>query len=321
MLERMAPRYLIHIGYGKTATTWLQAYYFPRREAGFAFVRERKANIPGGIGGKSPGRYIIEKPLFHYDPQEVRREVDEHFAADVAAGLKPVISNEQFSGSPPAGGCLAKEHAWRLASSFADARIFIVVREQRAMIRSCYMQYLRAGGVMRLGDYMGAAPDGQVPQPDLHYFRYDRLLQHYLDLFPGDQVLCLPYELLRDQSSEFLARLDGFAGISSSQGLPVSQRENAKDGMLQYLMWPWLNPLVHRRSLNGFSPYAMNFLHQPCRLTLKRLSRLTPASLDRRLLRRWERRIEAATAGFYEESNRRLSELIGFDLGSLGWRV
>jgi len=317
----MAKPYLFHIGYAKTGTTWLQTHYFTRREAGFAFVRERKANTPGGIGGKAPGRYIIEKPLFDYDPPSVRCTVDELFATDLAAGLTPVISNEQLSGSPPAGGWLAKEHAWRLVSSFPDAKIFIVAREQRAMIRACYMQYLRAGGCMSLREYMAGPEDGQLPQPDLYYFRYDGLLRHYLELYPRNQVLCLPYEIFRDRPAEFLATLDGFAGVATCQALPLSHRENARDGMLQYPIWRWLNPLVHRRSLNGRSPYAMNFLHRPSRLVLKKLSPLLPKSWDRALLRRWERQIDAATAGFYEESNRRLAQLIGFDLGSLGWRV
>lgn len=317
----MVAPYLIHIGYAKTATTWLQTYYFTRREAGFSFVRERKARIPNGIGGKSPGRYIMELPLFHYDPPAVRKVVDELFAADRAAGLTPAISNEQLSGSPPAGGWPASEHAWRLASSFPDARILIVVREQRSMIRACYMQYLRAGGTMSLEEYMAGPKDDQLPQPDLHFFRYDALLRHYLKLFPRDQVLCLPYELFRDRPAEFLSALDTFAGVLPAKDMPLSQRKNPRDGMLQYQMLRWLNPLVHTRSLNGHSPYAMSFLHRPTRRVLRKLSQLVPRSWDRKLLSRWERRIEAKTAGFYEESNRRLAQLIGFDLGSLGWRL
>jgi len=317
----MATPYLIHIGYGKTATTWLQTHYFTRREAGFAFVRERKAGLAEGPGGKSPGHYIAEAPLFHYDPAWTREKVDALFAADVAAGLVPVISHEQLSGSPPAGGALAKELAWRVAATFPEARILIVVREQRSMIRSCYMQYLRAGGVMSLKDYLTGPHDGQLPQPDLHYFRYEALLRHYLELFPAERVLCLPYELMQARPPEFLARLDAFAGVAGGADLPVGRRENARDEMLQYVLWPWVNPFVHRRSLNGFSRYAMGRLYGPTRRVLRRLSRLAPRSCDRKLLGRWERQIEDRTAGFYEESNRRLGELIGFDLGSLGWRV
>jgi hypothetical protein len=317
----MAAPYLIHIGYSKTATTWLQEHYFTRREAGFAFVRESKATVSGGIGGYSPGHYIIERPLFHYDPLVVRREVDELFAADLAAGRTPIISYEQLSGSPSAGGWPASELAWRLASSFPDARILIVVREQRAMIRSCYMQYLRSGGTMSLGQYMAGPKDGQVPQPDLHYFRYEGLLRHYLSLFPRSQVLCLPYELLRDRPAEFLAALDAFAGVTPARNLPLNRRSNATVGMLEYLIWRWINPFVHPRSLNGPSPYGLDFLRRPVKRALRQLSRLLPRSWDRMLLSRWERQIEARTAGFYEESNRRLARLIDFDLRQFGWRV
>lgn len=317
----MSGSYLIHIGYAKTATTWLQTHYFTRSDAGFAFIRETKRTVPGGLGGKSPARYIMEKPLFHYDPAAVRREIDALFAADLAAGRTVVISSEQLSGSPPAGGWPASEFAWRLAATFPEARILVVVREQQAMIRSCYMQYLRGGGTMGLKGYLAGPKDDQVPQPDLHYFRYDALLRHYLSLFPREQVLCLPYELFRDRPAEFLSALDGFTGVPPLQEPPLGHRPNARDGMLQYLLWRWINPFVHPRSLNGPSPYGLIALRRPIKHAMRQVSRVPPKAWDRRLLRRWERQIEASTAGFYEASNQALAELIGFDLGSLGWRV
>jgi hypothetical protein len=317
----MAAPYLIHIGYQKTGTSWLQTHYVTRREAGFAFTRERRT-VPGGIGGLPPGRYVLGQPLFHYDPPAVRRAVDAFFAADVKAGLQPIISNEQLSGNPASGGWHAKEYAWRLASSFPDARILMVVREQRTMIRSTYMQYLREGGAMSLREYMVAPQDNKMPLPDLYYYRYDRMLQHYRELFPNDQVLCLPYELFRDRPAEYLATLDAFTGAAiSAQGLPVRQRENAGEGMLQYPIRRLINPFLVRNSVNGRSPYAMTMIHNPTKRGLRLIARQAPKAWDRALIRRWERRIEETTAGFYEESNRALSRMIGIDLGQLGWRV
>jgi hypothetical protein len=317
----MAARDLFHIGYQKTGSTWLQTHYFTRRDAGFAFTRERKT-VPGGIDGLPPGRYIFGQPLFHYDPLAVRRAVDAFFAADVAAGFRPVISNEQLAGNPASGGWQAKEYAWRLSSSFPDAQIFLVVREQRTMIRSCYMQYLNAGGGMSLRDFMVAPQEKAMPLPDLYFFRYDRLLRHYRELFPRDQVLCLPYELFRDRPAEFFATLDAFAGATSpTRELPVKRRENPGEGMLQYPVRRMLNPLIVRSAVNGRSLYAVKGLQNLSKRGFRFIGRHTPKAWDRPLVRRWERRIEETTAGFFEESNRALSEMIGIDLGQLGWRV
>ena len=305
----MVAPYLIHIGYHKTGTTWLQRHYFSRREAGFALLRE-------------PGHLIYEQPLFHYDPPAARRAVDELFAADVKAGLKPVISCEQLSGNAASGGWHAKEYAWRLASGFPDARLLMVVREQRTMIRSSYLHYLRRGGGMSLRDFMVAPQDPRVPQADLYYFRYDGLLRHYLELFPREQVLCLPYELFRDRPAEFIAALDAFTGAAlPGQTLPVGRRENAREGMLQYPVRRVINPLIIRNSVNGRSPYAMTFFQFRTKQALNFLARQAPKAWDRALVRRWERQIEETTAGFYEASNRVLAEMIGIDLGPLGWRV
>jgi len=313
------PSYLIHIGCHKTGTTWLQRHYFTR-SGGFAYVRERRLGIEGGIEGKTPARYITSQPLFHFDAAAVRRATDAFFAADRAQGLIPVISHEQLSGHPSSGGVQAKENAWRLATAFPDARIVIIVREQRTMIRACYVQYLRAGGGMTLRDYIAPRTDMIVPHANLHWFRYDGLVNLYRESFTPERVLCLPYELFERDPQAYLERLDRFAGVPG-EPRPVAKRVNAGDDAIQYVVWRWINPLVKRTSTNGFSPYAMTFLQRPARLALRGLSRAMPQGWHRRVRRGWERQIEEATTGFYEESNRRLAQAIGIDLGSLGWRV
>ena len=316
----MSSGYLLHIGYHKTGTTWLQKHYFPRRQAGFAFMREQEGFVEQGLEGKTPGRFIIEQPLFHYDPARVRALLDEHFAADTAQGLMPVISHEELSGNAISGGWRAKEFAWRLASSFPEARVLIVVREQRTMIRASYMQYIRAGGGMTLADFMHPGPDPNVPQPDLYYFRYDGLLALYRELFPQDRVLCLPFELFRDRPQEFLARLDAFAGAPPDATLPTDQRENPGTDMLRYKALRWFNPLIKRNSANGRSPYASDFLKR-CLYKTLRITRHLPARWERRYVEGWDSEIERTTLGFYEESNRHLGQMIGYDLGQFGWRV
>ncbi len=317
----MSARYLIHIGHHKTGTTWLQKHYFPRRDAGFAFQRERDGWVAEGIGGRSPGRHIIEQPLFHFDPAATRQAIDGLYAADIAAGLIPVISLEDLSGNPISGGWKAKEFAWRLSSAFPEARILMVVREQVAMIRASYMQYLRAGGGMSLRDFMQGPRDLNAPLPDLYCFRYHGLLEHYRALFGGENVLCLPYELFRRDPADYLERIRAFCGAAKLSDLPLDAVENPGAAMLQYPVWRWINPLVKRDSANGRSPWAITPLLRPTRFALRHLAGLAPRSWDRALTRRWERRIARASEGFFEASNRRLAELTGCDLAALGWRL
>jgi len=317
----MTMSYVIHIGYHKTGTTWLQRHYFSRRSAGLAFHREREGLVPDGIDGRTSGRYICEQPLFHYNPKRARAALDSFFSAEIAAGLTPVISYEELSGNPISGGWRAKEYAWRLAESFPEARIIIVVREQRTMIRASYMQYLRAGGGMSLRDFMVPSPDPNVPQPDLFYFRYNGLLQLYRDLFSTERVLCLPFELFRDRPREFLARLDSFTGAEPDAALPIDVVENRGSAMLQYPLLRVVNPLIKRDSANGRSPYAMTIFKSRTQRALRALGRMAPRKWDRAVLQRWERQIEAQTSGFYEASNKALGEMIGYELGQFGWRI
>ena len=51
----------------------------------------------------------------------------------------PVISHERLSGYPHSGGHDSKEIAHRLAAVFPNAKVVIVIREQKSMILSNYL--------------------------------------------------------------------------------------------------------------------------------------------------------------------------------------
>ena len=80
----------------------------------------------------------------------------------VDEGLSPVVSFERFSGNPFSGGYDSKEIADRLVQVFPDARVLVVVREQRSMIVSTYKQYVREGGALPPSKFM-LPPDIEEP--------------------------------------------------------------------------------------------------------------------------------------------------------------
>ena len=72
----------------------------------------------------------------------------------VDEGLSPVVSFERFSGNPFSGGYDSKEIADRLVRVFPDARVLVIVREQRSMIVSTYKKYVREGGALPPSKFM-----------------------------------------------------------------------------------------------------------------------------------------------------------------------
>src|SRR5215218_14466 len=111
-------RPLLHIGYHKTGTTFLQRRVFP--EPGFSLVAGAKALRPA---------FVVGDP-FGFDPMLVRETFRPAIEKVRERDLVPVLSAERLSGNPHSGGYDSKQIAERLAATFPEARVLIVIREQ-----------------------------------------------------------------------------------------------------------------------------------------------------------------------------------------------
>jgi hypothetical protein len=142
---------LVHIGYHKTGTTWLQRYVFGSSEAGFSQVAGAQRFIAVNAFGFRAGR--------------IRREMERRVNKAQVQRLVPVLSSERLSGEPHFGGYDSEIIADRLAAVFPDARILVVIREQTSMFLSIYKEYIRRGGAASLKQYLAAPRDGYwMPQ-------------------------------------------------------------------------------------------------------------------------------------------------------------
>ena len=304
------PGPIVHVGYHKTGTSWLQRHLFRTENRGFArlLLSSRHSDF-------------IWVDDFEFDPARYRAEFGPDIAKAREAGRVPVVSSERLSGNPHSGGYDSRRLADRLRAVFPDARILIVIREQRGMILSSYGQYVRAGGVCSLRDYLRGPGDFRLPWFRLSYFRYDRLIRHYQSLFGREQVLVEAYERFREDPEAYVRRICDFCGVVLKEELPYRQVKNPGLGPLALGLQRRLNPFVVRDSLNGNSALAMPLLRGPSRALLRGLDRLSPRALNERLRAGWERCVAEAAEGYYEESNRRTEEATGLELARLGYAV
>ncbi len=166
---------LIHIGYHKTGTTWLQDVVFNQSSLGYTSPWPR---------GEQIERIVLTKPLA-YEPKPVRDWLNPELTAAQEKNLIPVLSVERFSGNPHSGGYDSTLIADRFAELLPNAKVLIITREQRAMIASCYKQHVRVGGVCSARTYLNPPILGRprVPLFDPDFFKYDRLVAHYHSLF------------------------------------------------------------------------------------------------------------------------------------------
>jgi hypothetical protein len=308
---------LVHIGYHKTGSRWLRFLFFGNPQTGFGWVDK--------AGPDHPVRRLVGARPFEFDAASCRQEFEPLLRRIEEEGLFPVVSFERFSGNPFSGGYDSKEIADRLAEVFPDARVLVVLREQRSMIVSTYKQYVREGGALSPGRFMQPPASRSMREPwfDLRHFENHHLLSYYQGLFGPDAVLALTYEQFVADPAVFVGEIARFAGRPLSSDVLASLPFEAKTNP-----GPQATTIAARRLLNGLGVCsdlnpAPLFPSPAVGRLGKRIDRATLA--PRRVVAREEaklRQVVADTVGDrYVESNRQTAELAGIDLAAYGWMV
>ena len=162
---RRAPRgqageHIVHVGYHKTASTWLQVSVFPH----LADVR---------YGDPLLAHFVMNlatAPTRPSSPQgfgSVLRQIE------TVSGGPLLLSNEGLSGSLWDGDEAGFRNAERLHGLLPAARILIAVRRQDEMLRSIHAQYVNEGGTRPLREFVEArrrrqpilAPPSRIRSP------------------------------------------------------------------------------------------------------------------------------------------------------------
>jgi hypothetical protein len=302
---------IVHIGFHKTGTTWFQECVYPRVK-GFRYVPRKLTQSA-----------LLEPSAFAFDAERAAKALG-------ASSGPLILCEENLSGYPHSGGLhgfLTRAMAQRIRDALPDARIVMFLRNQPEMIAACYQQYVRGGGTFPAQRYLwpaewlhGAeARPFKIPRFSFDYFEYDRVVAHYQGLFGAERVHVFPFEALQRDAGDFLPsfarRLELKLDLAS---VPLAKRN------------PSYSPagLALMRALNRLTARSVNdkrhWLHIPRWYSLRRrviepLNRSgllgARASAERVLGVAALRWIEQR----YVESNRRLAQLVPFDLAALGY--
>lgn len=303
--ETKFPAPLVHVGYAKTGSTWLQRVVFANTELGFLSIPRLEVlehfvftdiaddNAPGVLQGLAP-----------------------HLNKAAAESLIPVLSHEVLVGDQTQGRYWGRLVGRRLHNVFPDAKILVVLREQRAMVLSSYRQHIRVGGHYTLRQFMSREPGFDAHcRPD--FLEYHRMISNYQELFGRDRVLVLPFEMMRKDLPGFQRRILEFAGVPT-EFQPDETVYNPGFGA---------GTLEIRRRMNRFLG-GWTYYDSPQRPRLWSFGEWSCHKLQRVLPGRYqdarEKEIRTTAAamveGRYVESNRRTSELIGIDLTEFGYQ-
>lgn len=307
---------LIHIGYHKTGTSWLQNELFIAGDTVF-----QPLSLKAKKQSTLAKHFIMDEDgyLLHScdeNTQVILQKLSELREPMLKAGNKiPVISSERLSGNPHSSGFDAAMTAKRLHKIFPQAKILIVIREQSSFIVSNYFQYLSAGGTHSISKYLAGKYDGKQPHFSPHHLSYHLLVQHYQVLFGTQQVLTLPYELFAADKPAFFDQLSKFVQATihiHPERYEVHQNQK-KNHFWQYRL-RWLNHLQYSNSLNNYSTLKNSISRKSSQLLLTGLDRITPNSWHQGTINNVKKEVNAWMGSRYSLSNEKTRQITGLKL-------
>jgi hypothetical protein len=299
---------LLHIGYPKTGSSWLQCRIFPSKLYGFKLL----SNI------RNHELFVAPKD-FNYNVEDILEAYDSEISFAIQRGLVPVISEETFSGTP-SPLCLDGEFvARRLHAAFPSARILICIREQRSAILSLYREGILMGYTGSLEAFMKSATDSTtkignfysfLPQ-GLWYLQYDGLVKFYQEHFGTENVLVLPYELLKTGQVDFLNYILGFVDLPLVD-FCSKKSENTSESI------PTLSLL---QKINKLKKYMNRPTYRKLYQMLSFTDKCIPMSLRQSSYEYAYSLVTKHIQGCFRDSNRRLQENISMNLKHFGYEI
>ena len=303
-------RPLLHIGYHKTATSFLQASIFSN---------QTYFSQPWGVQASKAVEWFILNHAERFDADAARGDFLE--LTEGQNETVPVISHEALSGQPIGGRYYAERVAERIHRTFPDARILIGIREQKKLLSSLYYQNIRQGGTDTIEQFV-RAPAGRFGQREkiwFDHFEYDLMLALYRRYWNPEDILVLPMELLQKDQSLYIRRLMDFAGFPEG-AIEVKPSVNARRTNVTMRLERRFNQLVAtpKPRPKKYKDYPLAYRMKNSALSL--LEKFGPMqSMGRKEHARIGAHIEGVVGDHFAESNRRLASMTNLDLGEWGY--
>lgn len=312
---------LFHIGYHKTASSWLQDQLFVKGNEVFHPLSESDR------GHSSFAKnFVMDKDAFSLNSfemntpfllSEYKRLTDQD---DIDEKIL-VVSQERLSGNPHSGGFDSSLIAKRIAAFNPNAKVLFLIREQSSWLVSNYFQYLRVGGTISLPKYLNQQY-GRRPYFSYKHIMYHHLIDGYQNLLGKEQVCVIPYELLKTDPKAFTEKLSAFIGkeivITDEQ---LKTKVHASNDYYANSFFRRLNWMKDKNSINNYSILSNRVTRAIMVRVRKYSSFFISKKMNQKTFTRSKQIVEEWCGDRYALSNQKTQELTGLQLKQYGYRV
>lgn len=188
--------HLIHIGFPKCASTYLQDWFEANPQIAYR---------PGGFAGMHSVYHFVEALLDQSATFRLRVTSAEQLSLPIDPAVYGSADPDLWSGANRA----AQAACDGLFVMFPDAHILLITRGFESVLRSGYSQMVRMGTHALASDFEGALDAFDHPPNNLNY---DAMVAMYREHF-GERVIVLPYELLQASPRAFLQAIEEPFGL------------------------------------------------------------------------------------------------------------
>lgn len=306
---------VIHIGYHKTASTYLQTEVFPKLPVNYLF-----------FAGED--RWILEMLQSSNTPDKAKvfAWIQQQVTAKYGHSRHPVtvLSHEALSGHPHGYPVISQVTiAKNLKTIFPDAVILIVVRNQYDYLLSTYTYRVAVKGYENRAFSKFLEEEGTKGL--FEHLEYERLVALYQDLFGKDSVTVVPMELLRSDPVQFQQMLFRLLDTLPQEINSRSRVNESTRSLTIISFWRVINSLF--MSLHQFITAVLGkSAADKMRFKYYDLKRAITSHLNKILRGSRQIDITRQLAAFgledrYEASNQRLRSLTNLDLSALGYPI
>ncbi len=186
-------KHLLHIGFPKTGSTYLQQWF--ARHPQLQYEQNGICGFGGATGilawSNTTPDVNVEWLVTSHEAFVFPLAYGRPFDMEVDEMLESITHTDAVSEAQGKVGNLMQQ-------MLPEAQVLIVTRGYDGMLHSIYYQYLRVGGTLSFNGFFD-----RYYEVLLEWLNYDHVIRTYQDNFGADNVLILPFELLREDESQF----------------------------------------------------------------------------------------------------------------------